>query len=140
MARVTVVNDYPEFLTIMEELVAREGGHDFCGFDGAETTYQEIASTHPDVLIIDLRMLVDGMSGWDVLALARSDDALRDVPVIICSADMAQLRQRKEDLERIGNIHVRFKPFDSDEMIELIGRLAGQRAKTGDMGDAAAAT
>lgn len=126
MARVTVVNDYPEFLTIMEELVAREGGHEFCGFDGAETTFEQIAATNPDVLIIDLRMLVDGMSGWDVLALARSDDAMRDVPIIICSADIAQTRQRAEEFKRIGNIHVRFKPFDGAEMVDLIDQLSRQ--------------
>jgi CheY-like chemotaxis protein len=124
MARITVVNDSPEFLEIMEELVAVQGGHEFIGFDGAESSYAEISATKPDVLIIDLRLAMDGLSGWDVLALARADDSLRDVPVIVVSADIDQVRRRALEFERVGNIHVRTKPFDSNEMIELIDRLA----------------
>lgn len=124
MARITVVNDYPEFLSVMQDLVEAAGDHEFRGFDGTATSYAEIAATAPDVLIIDLRLGGDGLSGWDVLALARADDAMRDVPIIICSADIGQVRQRAADFERIGNIHVRLKPFDSEEMVELIRRLA----------------
>ena len=127
MARITVVNDYPEFLNVMQELVEAAGGHEFRGFDGTRTSYAEIAATAPDVLIIDLRLSGDGLSGWDVLALARADDAMRDVPIIVCSADIGQVRQRAADFERIGNIHVRLKPFDPGEMVELIGRLARDR-------------
>jgi CheY-like chemotaxis protein len=126
VARITVVNDYPEFLAVMQELVERAGDHEFHGFDGAESTYEEIAATAPDVLVIDLRLTNDVLTGWDVLALARADDALRDVPIIVCSADIGQVRQRAADFERIGNIHVRLKPFDTAEMIELIRHLAAE--------------
>ena len=47
MARITVVNDYPEFLAVMQELVERAGDHEFAGFDGAESSYAEIAGTAP---------------------------------------------------------------------------------------------
>jgi CheY-like chemotaxis protein len=123
MARVTVVDDYPDFLEVMESLVHGQGGHEYRGFDGSETSYDEIVATNPDVLIIDLRLLADGMSGWDVLALARADEAMREVPIIVCSADIAQARQRAAEFERIGNIHVREKPFDAEEMLALIDRL-----------------
>jgi hypothetical protein len=62
-----------------------------------------------------------------VLALARSDDGMRTVPIIVCSADIGQIRQRAMEFERIGNIHVRLKPFDSDEMVMLIDRLVSSR-------------
>lgn len=130
MARITVVNDYPEFLAVMQELVARAGDHAFFGFDGAQSTYEEIAATAPDVLVVDLRLTNDVLTGWDVLALARADDALRDVPIIVCSADIGQVRQRADDFERIGNIHVRQKPFDTGEMIDLINELASQGRTT----------
>jgi CheY-like chemotaxis protein len=128
MARVTVVDDYPDFLEVMESLVHGQGGHEYRGFDGSETSYDEIVATNPDVLIIDLRLLADGMSGWDVLALARADEAMREVPIIVCSADIAQARQRAAEFERIGNIHVREKPFDAEEMLELIERLTAASA------------
>ena len=40
MARVTVVNDYQEFLDIMRDLLAERGGHEFTGFDGDKTTFE----------------------------------------------------------------------------------------------------
>lgn len=128
VARITVVNDYPEFLRVMEELIDRAGEHEFHGFDGAESTYAQIAATAPDLMIIDLRLANDGLSGWDILTLARADDALRDIPIIVCSADIAQVRQRAAEFERIGNIHVRLKPFDPSEMVLLISRLADGHA------------
>lgn len=130
MARITAVNDSPEFLAVLQELVERAGDHEFAGFDGAESSYAEIAGTAPDVLIIDLRLASEGLTGWDVLALARADDAMRHVPIIVCSADIGQVRQRAAEFERIGNIHARLKPFDTAEMIDLINELASQGRTT----------
>lgn len=124
MARVTVVNDYQEFLDVMRDLLAERGGHEFVGFDADVTTFEQIVRTDPEVLIIDLRLAMDGLSGWDVLTLARADDRLRNVPIIVCSADIAQVRQRAAEFREIGNIHVREKPFDADEMLDLIESLA----------------
>lgn len=124
MARVTVVNDYQEFLDVMRDLLAERGGHQFAGFHGEATTFEQIVDTHPDVLIIDLRLDVTGLTGWDVLTLARADRRMRQVPIIVCSADVAQVRQRAAEFREIGDIHVREKPFDADEMLDLIDRLA----------------
>jgi two-component system, chemotaxis family, chemotaxis protein CheY len=131
VARVTVVNDYQEFLDIMRDLLAERGGHEFTGFDGDKTTFEQIAQTDPEVLIIDLRLNVDGLTGWDVLTLARAHDRMRAVPVIVCSADVAQVRQRAVEFKEIGNIHVREKPFDADEMLDLIDHLATNGSTAG---------
>lgn len=90
----TVVDDYQEFLDVMRDLLAECGGHEFIGFHGDKTTLEQIVQTNPEVLIIDLRLALDGLTGWDVLTLARADDRMRAVPVIVCSADVAQVRQR----------------------------------------------
>ena len=120
----TVVDDYQEFLDVMRDLLAERGGHEFIGFHGDKTTLEQIVQTNPEVLIIDLRLALDGLTGWDVLTLARADDPMRAVPVIVCSADVAQVRQRAVEFKEIGNTHVREKPFDADEMLDLIHHLA----------------
>ena len=60
------------------------------------------------------------------MTLARADEALASVPIIICSADVAQLREREEELATIGNVHILSKPFGIDDLTGLVERvLAG---------------
>jgi len=42
-------------------------------------------SEHPDVVVLDLMMPV--VSGWDVLRERQQDPVLRDIPVIVVSAN-----------------------------------------------------
>ena len=58
--------------------------------------------------------------------MARSDERLASVPIIVCSADVTALRDRESDLERIGNVRVLAKPFAIDEITELVERLIGR--------------
>lgn len=56
MARVTVVNDYPEFIETMYAILDGVGGHQVAGFNGEETTLEQIVRSDPELLIVDLRM------------------------------------------------------------------------------------
>lgn len=124
MARVTAINDSSEFLDLMRDLLGTLG-HEMMGFEAIETSIEQIVDSRPDLLIVDLRLqdtpLV--MSGWQLLVLARSHRQLLSVPVILCSADTWELSKRADDLEQIAGIHVRPKPFDFDDMCDLITRL-----------------
>lgn len=112
MARVTVVDDYQEFLDVMRDLLlAERGGHQFSSFEAVATTFEQIVDTRPEVVIVDLRLDGHGLAGWDVPTLTRAHDRMRKVPFIVCSADVAQLRRRAAGFEEIRNIHVRKKPF-----------------------------
>jgi len=68
-----------------------------------------------------------GISGWELLVLARSHRQLVNVPVILCTADLCELKKRSSDLEQIAGVHVRTKPFDIDEMCQLVQSLLGER-------------
>ena len=43
--------------------------------------------------------------------------------VILATADVWEIKKRARDLEQIAGVHVRLKPFDMDEMCDLIQRL-----------------
>jgi hypothetical protein len=43
--------------------------------------------------------------------------------VILCSADTWELSKRAADLEQIAGVYVRTKPFEMDDMCDLITRL-----------------
>jgi DNA-binding NtrC family response regulator len=131
MARVTVINDSSEFLDLMRDLLASLG-HEMIGFEAVESSIEQIVDSRPDLLIVDLRLqdTPQVMSGWELLVLARSHRHLLSVPVILCSADTWELSKRAADLEEIAGVHVRTKPFDMDDMCDLITRLLDEPQPT----------
>jgi CheY-like chemotaxis protein len=76
---------------------------------------------HPDVLLLDVMM--PRLSGTDVLAALRADEATAHLRVVLLSA-----RAQETDVERgleAGADAYLAKPFQAPELIEIIGRLAG---------------
>ena len=121
--RISVINDNPDFLELMSAILDEDAGYEVTVFSGESTTIAEIAATGPALIIVDL--LLGGASGWEVVTLARADERLASVPIIICSADVIALRDRAAELEHIGNVHILAKPFGVDEVIGLVERLVG---------------
>lgn len=124
--RICVVNDNPEFLELMSAILDDDAGYDVRLFDGEKTTIDEIAVCDPDLVIVDL--LLAGASGWEIVALSRADPRLADRPILVCSADVSALREKAEELARIGGVHVLEKPFSIDEITEVVERLIGRPA------------
>ncbi len=131
MARVTVINDSSEFIDLMRELVTSLG-HQMTGLEAVRTSIEEVVRTRPDLLLVDLRLenTPQEVSGWELVILAKAHRDLLNVPVILCTADVWELKKRTRDLEQIADVHVRTKPFQIDDMSELIERLLkASRAK-----------
>ena len=131
MARVTVIDDSVEFLDLMRDLLASLG-HEMVGFEAVESSIEQVVQSRPDLLIVDLQLqdTPQVMSGWELLVLARSHRHLLSVPVILSSADSWELSKRAADLEQIAGVHVRTKPFEMDDMCDLITRLLDERQPT----------
>jgi len=121
--RISVINDNAEFLELMSAILDEDAGYAVMLFNGEATTIAEIAGSRPGLIIVDL--LLGGASGWEIVALSRSEPALAGVPIVICSADVIALRNRAAELERIGNVHVLAKPFGIDELTVLVEQLIG---------------
>jgi CheY-like chemotaxis protein len=121
--RITVINDNPEFLALMSAILDEDAGYAVTTLTGETTTIAQIAESNPALVIVDL--LLGGASGWEIVALARSDECLAAIPIIICSADVMALRDRAAELKQIGNVHVLAKPFGIDEVTGLVQQLIG---------------
>jgi DNA-binding response OmpR family regulator len=122
--RISVVNDNAEFLDLMSAILDDDAGYDVSLFKGEVVEISELAASDPDLIIVDL--LLGGASGWEIVTLARSDERLASVPIIVCSADVTALRDRESDLDRIGNVRVLAKPFAIDEITGLVEELIGR--------------
>ena len=121
--RISVVNDNPDFLELMQAILDEDAGYNVTVFDGEKTSIAEIAESDPDLVIVDL--VLGGASGWEIVVLSRADERLASLPILVCSADVAALREKAEELERIGNVHILEKPFGIDEMTDIVERLVG---------------
>jgi CheY-like chemotaxis protein len=129
MARVTVINDSEEFLNLMNDILTSLR-HQMTGFKAVKASIGEVVESHPQLLVVDLRLQdkPQEISGWELMILARSHRQLMDVPIILCSADVWELQKRAKDLEQIAGVHVRSKPFDLDDMCDLIQQLLGEES------------
>ena len=135
-ARITVVNDTESFLTLIRD--ALHDRYDVATFNGEDVTAERLVGTRPDLLMIDLVMRGRELTGWDIIQMCRNDERLRTVPIIVCSADLRQLRQRAADLSAIASLTVLEKPFglgDLDVAVETAletdadgGRAAARNA------------
>lgn len=124
--RITVVNDSVEFLDLMRDVLG-DAGYTVTTFEGDLTAIDAIAASEPEILVIDLRLGGKAPTGWDIALMARSDDRLRGVPVVLCSADSQQLRDRRDEMTATADIHLLAKPFGLSEAEELVARLLDRR-------------
>jgi DNA-binding response OmpR family regulator len=124
--RISVVNDNPAFLELMSAILDEDAGYEVALFNGQKTSIAELVASRPDLVIVDL--ILGGTSGWEIVTLSRADPSLAEVPIVICSADVTALRDRAEELERIGDVHILEKPFSIDEVTEVVERLIGRGA------------
>lgn len=119
---IAVVNDDTSFLNMMHDLLSHEGFETFVHKVGS-TAYDKIRETKPDLVVLDIRMN-NPESGWHVLDLMRLDPETSDIPVIVCSADTVQLREKQERL-RQKNAKGIEKPFDLQELLEAVEHFIG---------------
>lgn len=123
MARVTVVNDNPEFLELVRDIL-EDDRYDATTIDGDRPDAVEaIVAARPDLLMIDLRMGTDRMHGWDVAQRVRSDERFDQLPILLCSADVPALREMAAQLGDEHRVRCLEKPFSIDQLTAVIDEL-----------------
>jgi CheY-like chemotaxis protein len=122
--RVAVVDDAVEFLQLIRDVL--DDRFDVSVFDGEEIIPEELVATDPDLLIIDLRLAPGQLTGLDLLTLIRAHASLRDVPIIVCSADVSQLRMHEAQLRALPRVALLAKPFALEDLEHAVeSALAG---------------
>jgi CheY-like chemotaxis protein len=128
MPRVTVVNDNPEFLDLV---------HDILEGDRYETTLIDgdrpeavdlIGPSHPDLLMIDVRLGTAGDHGWEIAQQVRSDPEFQELPVLLCSADVPALEGLEAGMAETRRVATLAKPFTIEELVSTIDELLGDLA------------
>jgi CheY-like chemotaxis protein len=126
MARVTVVNDSPEFLDLVRDILEGDR-YETVLIDADRADAMELVrASRPDLLMIDLRLGGEGREGWNVAQQVRAEPQFNALPVLLCSADVQAMRDLKADLAATHHVATLTKPFEIDELTSAIdGLLAG---------------
>jgi DNA-binding response OmpR family regulator len=120
---IAVVNDSPEFLELMAELLQSEN-YAATVIDGdRDNAVDLVRAAEPDGLIIDLRQGDGQLHGLDVIREVRRDPDLSELPTLICSGDTRALTDLAEELASMRRVSVIGKPFNIDELFAKLETL-----------------
>lgn len=114
---IAVVDDDTAFLDLMSDLLSDEG-YTTRVWKSAHGAFAAVRDLQPDLVILDIR-LEHPEAGWNVLELLKLDPATTDIPVIVCSADTAFLKQKGDWFEKKGYFSLE-KPFDLNDLLATI--------------------
>jgi CheY-like chemotaxis protein len=128
MARITVVNDYPDFIEMMTSILDEMAGYEVTGLDAADATVEALAATHPDLLIVD-PATADMVFGLGAPLDQRTAGALGPVPIVVCSGDNPALRERGDEFGDLGNVYTLDKPFTLEMLTDAVKRALSTAAR-----------
>jgi CheY-like chemotaxis protein len=125
--RVAVIDDDPEFVALMEVLLEEEGYAYLPPPPAGSDLRAALASTRPDVAIVDLRGVSED-DGLGVIHALRDDALLVGLPLLVCSADLQLLRARAAQLAALDGVGILEKPFRIDALVGALERLLAGEA------------
>lgn len=130
--RVWLVDDDASIRWVLERAL-RAGGMLPRSFESAERVLEALQRETPDVLMTDIRM--PGLSGLDLVARLHADHPSLPIIVMTAYSDLGNAVSAYEH----GAFEYLSKPFDIDQVVELVKRAASN-AQSRLSGDEIAAT
>jgi CheY-like chemotaxis protein len=128
MTRITVVNDNADFLELMHEILEDER-YECTTIDGDRSdALDRIRASRPDLLMIDVRLGIDGAHGWDIAKQVRREREFHGLPLLLCCSDPFAASELEGELEATHDVETLSKPFSIDQLNVAIERLLGDAA------------
>lgn len=118
MARILVINDTQEILELFRAILSEEMGHEVVLDSYKPHMVEIIKEISPDLIISD-HVFGEEKIGWQLLQRLKMDRATANIPAIICSAAIKDLKEM-EGFLMAKNVGVLYKPFDVDDLISLV--------------------
>jgi len=127
VVHIGVIDDDRDFLALMQDVLVDHGWDVTCCHDtlSAFILFRE-QLLH--AVLLDIR-LETAQSGWDILTFLEGHPRLASLPVVVCSGDVLELRERAAWLQERG-IRVLHKPFDLAELYDAVEAALAQTNDT----------
>jgi len=125
MAKVLVIEDNEMNRDILFRRLSRRGYLVVSAVDGLQGV-EMARSEKPDIILMDMSLPI--VDGWEATRRVKSDDGMRNVPVIGLTAHA--MRGDREKALEAGCDDYDTKPVEFDRLIEKIERLLSERRKS----------
>lgn len=116
--RILIVEDEPNIIESLTFVLGREG-YDVTSVTDGEAAIEHLRRAPFAVVILDV--MLPRLNGFEVLKRAKTDPALRQVPVMILTAK-GQVQDRRI-AEEIGVDVFMTKPFSNRDLVDEVHRL-----------------
>ncbi len=112
--KILIIDDEPFLLKVLLVRL-KHWGYDALGAENGPDGLVLIRQNMPDLIILDKEM--PGMNGEDVVRLIRRDPALKQIPIIMISADVENIEACTKSC---GIEHYLTKPCEPEDLLEMI--------------------
>lgn len=123
MERTVLIIEDEKLIIVSTQMVLEAAGFRVESAVNGEEGISKAKSIKPDLILLDIMM--PGIDGWETLTRLKRDPECSNVPVIIFTArEHARGHQKSTEM---GAADYFRKPFEPDELIELVEKHVGQQ-------------
>lgn len=115
--KVLIVDDDKDIVTIVSTILSGRGWEITAAYSGREAL-EAVTSQKPDIILLDIMM--PEMNGIEVLKRLKKIDANARIIMITAFGDVESYLDSME----LGAYEYINKPFETDELLEMIDRVA----------------
>jgi CheY-like chemotaxis protein len=112
--RILLIDDEPFLLKVLLVRL-KHWGYDALGAENGPEGFAIMRKNKPDLIILDKEM--PGMNGEDVVRIVRRDPELKQIPIIMISADVENI---EACAKACGVAHYLTKPCEPEDLLEMI--------------------
>jgi CheY-like chemotaxis protein len=124
MERTVLIIEDEKLIIVSTQMVLEAAGYRVESAINGEEGIARAKQIHPDLVLLDIMM--PGIDGWETLTRLKRDGDTAAIPVIIFTArEHARGHQKSTEM---GAADYFRKPFEPDELIDLVERHVGQKA------------
>ena len=123
-AKILIIEDDKIMMSSTAMVLVETGGCDVVTAMGGAEGLEAARRESPDLILLDIMM--PEMDGWEVLKHLKSDPITAPIPVLIFTA--YELDPSKRDTVRDETKGLVRKPFEPEELVDIVRRAAASRA------------
>ena len=123
--RILVVDDEPDFASIVQTNLRKEGFEVEVAYDGAEGL-EKVKANPPDAIVLDVMM--PEMDGYELCAELKGDEKYSDIPIVLLTAvadHVSSTRYSHHDGMSTEADDYMAKPASAEDITESVKGLLG---------------
>ena len=124
MQRTVLIIEDEKLIIVSTQMVLEAAGFRVESATNGEDGIGKARAQTPDLILLDIMM--PGIDGWETLTRLKRDPATVGIPVVIFTAREHSRGHQKSS--EMGAADYFRKPFEPDELIELVEKHVGQKA------------